>query len=1054
MGQVWARFCDFKGKTGVNGGEGMESYVNSYSVKIIPTNNTRTFTLMNIPFKIFPTTGFKNSQFQILINNNSIEKIEIEYNGKIIKQIKDISDNNFVLTELKNAGKYIAKCYHEGKVYEQIFEIFDSIRLGSGELKQCYTFDEIEYDFYLMKDRLLIYHKEAEKLFTENYFPSEIHKIDKNYLLFITKYIKNGEDCAAYAIYSLASFEIEFELNKDYTQILFNEDDCLLWIKDVEERMVIGYDLRNFNNNLFQTIKYNYEKVYYHAKGYCLFIETKKNLIICSIKTKKEISFEKDENLSLDNNGTIILNYDDRIVIKNLSNEYQTEFSIKKQEEFKFDTNDFFYLDKKMICENEENAQEKYLYLINKHKPSNEISGDYFKKYLTGDERITSSGYVHQFYPFKDEVYIVKVTKSKTLSSIIYRKRNSNVWQDDIEIKSDVTCQILSCKRNGPLVTAYTLKEVPNIIYSKNKLLFKLSGKTIVLDINSNEITEIGVVIKYLKTTYKEYIFLEAANDSMSIIDLDKIGDPISVKCQVFNLDNFNKSKVLWFANLSNPEYISLDSLELYTGKPIPNYSDDLKELKYKSINEVEFNKTFFKIKNLGLFDIKTSKRISGIVGEIVSSSESFTKVISRRSNILYLNTLNINTHHYESNEIDLPTNNYDEAYLSPNGQFLVLKKSSDEYSLFDIELNEETRFFSGKFLSFSNEGNIIYQEGTNRSAVVIDPLTFENITPDNYHYYRFVSPDGKLYSQLSNSIRYYHNIKKEYVSKEKYDELRDLLSPYSKKYVRSSNGNIEFRQWYFEKYNEYFKDKNIDDISYVLVENIIDARKYIEIGIVGTDVKVPIEFPKDLTFYNYSAFSYDNMYFAYVGKPSDRGLIVFIKIYFDEKNKILEIKETREIRKPRKAAWVCAFSSNGYFATYDSIPVTFLIKMGDNFFEEKTDLLPNEPEKNGVLFTKQNDWTEIPRRNFLCFSASGSLIALSNQGYDPISIGGNGHRSANSLHIALTETGKIKFSFNDHGALIKTDMSKKIIFVAFSEDESKIMSLSTDGVVIVRNLN
>jgi hypothetical protein len=106
-----------------------------------------------------------------------------------------------------------------------------------------------------------------------------------------------------------------------------------------------------------------------------------------------------------------------------------------------------------------------------------------------------------------------------------------------------------------------------------------------------------------------------------------------------------------------------------------------------------------------------------------------------------------------------------------------------------------------------------------------------------------------------------------------------------------------------------------------------------------------------------------------------------------------------------------------------------------------------------GNLFTRNSDWTEIPNKSFLCFSPSGRSIALSNQGYDPLSIGGNGHKASNSLHIASTETGNINISFNDHGAIIKTDISKKIIFVAFSEDESKIMSLSIDGVVIVRNL-
>jgi hypothetical protein len=57
-------------------------------------------------------------------------------------------------------------------------------------------------------------------------------------------------------------------------------------------------------------------------------------------------------------------------------------------------------------------------------------------------------------------------------------------------------------------------------------------------------------------------------------------------------------------------------------------------------------------------------------------------------------------------------------------------------------------------------------------------------------------------------------------------------------------------------------------------------------------------------------------------------------------------------------------------------------------------------------------------------------------------------------VHIAKTGNGQIIDSFTGHGDKIQDNKTKKVTFVAFSEDESRIMTLSSDGVVIIRNIN
>ena len=160
--------------------------------------------------------------------------------------------------------------------------------------------------------------------------------------------------------------------------------------------------------------------------------------------------------------------------------------------------------------------------------------------------------------------------------------------------------------------------------------------------------------------------------------------------------------------------------------------------------------------------------------------------------------------------------------------------------------------------------------------------------------------------------------------------------------------------------------------------------------------------------------------------------------------------------RKLKNAAWVCGFSKTGYFATYDSNPVTYLLKVDEELFKYKTDeieLRENTYNSKSNISHQYDKWNKINGKNFLCFSPSGEYLALSEQGYEPLTLGGYGHQESNAVHIANTETVRIIDSFTGHGEKIKYNKKKKVTFVAFSEDEKRIMTLSSDGVVVIRNL-
>ena len=105
-------------------------------------------------------------------------------------------------------------------------------------------------------------------------------------------------------------------------------------------------------------------------------------------------------------------------------------------------------------------------------------------------------------------------------------------------------------------------------------------------------------------------------------------------------------------------------------------------------------------------------------------------------------------------------------------------------------------------------------------------------------------------------------------------------------------------------------------------------------------------------------------------------------------------------------------------------------------------------------LYHTYKNWNVIPKKNFLSFNSSGKFLALSEQGYDPLTLGGYGHQESNVVHIANTETGEVINSFNGHGEQIHSSRSKKVQFVAFSDDDKRLMTLSKDGVIFIREIN
>ena len=430
-------------------------------------------------------------------------------------------------------------------------------------------------------------------------------------------------------------------------------------------------------------------------------------------------------------------------------------------------------------------------------------------------------------------------------------------------------------------------------------------------------------------------------------------------------------------------------------------------------------------------------------------------KLLSRIGNVYKYYVCNNNGEWEFKKIIDLSEEKHTRAAMSSDGKYLVFSKGGNKYALYDIEKQKEETILTGNFVDADKTGHFIFSD-QKRQLRIYDPKTL-NWVKDIPYYYTFVSPDGKLYAKTSMISKYVTKWDMKEISKEdyfayssKYNFPTDRFFPADEYRLRRQK-LISEKHEYFESFFKKENEKEWVFSRFEFTESFIDRKQYVIVGIVGTDTVLEIGLDTHLDYLNYVSFSYDNTYVGIVGKPMDNGYLKLVKITFDEDKEILKIdKNICDMQIARKATWTCSFTKFGLFGTYDSMPNLYLIET-DAF-----SILNKEGNNN---FNVLKDNFCIPNRSLMCFSESGKYMALSVQGYEPLSLGGKGHVPSNKMFICRTDTHEEieEWSYQGEGIskLLPDDSySKNLIQAGFSFDDKKIMTVTGDGVVIVRNLH
>lgn len=1019
---------------------------------------------MKRPFNIFPSIGYRNSQFQIVSSVDNL-KIDIYDQDKIVKSIEANSKNPTLLTSLSTTGKLIAKCNFNNTVFQQELEIKEAFRLGSSEFKKAFVFDDTEYSFFLMKDRLLLYDEKKKISLTENHYsPTEIHKINRTNFLFVTRVGNSASGIINLGIYNTETFSLVGELLNDYREIKILADNNKAWLYNIKSKTIHCYELAHQTNKYLTELKSfeNFNDYFLDDAAQNIYINHNEVLQFLNLKNlHKSLEITKKANNAIDKLGNAFTLENSTLkctsLLTNYSETVNPDFKVSLQSE------NFIHIGKDIKSEEE---------LTDLNKKAEEIKEEvisslpdtktYHYHALPESQRISETYTTHKVYPTKNGVFIIQKRITRDFNGVTLKKYQTNWTATPYKIENtELTLLLFKSGKAEILIDRtpnLTVHEYQNdmlaVNYQSTKILFSGRNKITLNNEDSVELFTINDIGYFLIKSKERYSLFRSNNLNKAILE----------QIEILNSDLFEKHQIIWYRGkakyISNTKYLNAFDLKNCTRILIDEQK--VQHSLFKDSFDFKFFEKYALSSNQIVFNPETLEIKDAFISNIESHSKQLNKIVSHRTNNIYLSKFNPQIGKYELSEISIDDNKYRESYLSPDGQFLVLQDESNKYSFYDIEKGETINFISGNFLAFRNDGSLIVEQDGTRAVKIIDPKTFQDITPPNYHHYRFMSPDGKLYAQVSSKVRYFHKLNGKEIKADEVARIRqDLDEPsfflQEEEREKAKIKVTKNRKEIYDSFKNQFEEIGIEDYNKITSQSVVKVEKFTEIGITGTNIITEVHFPDDLAFYNYSAFSYDNKYFGYVGKPSSNGLIHLFKIDFDEVNSKLIVSDTYLSRYPRYASWVCGFSQTGYFATYDSTPDTYILFVDDGLFDSKTtevELRQNIYKSKTNIYHTYNKWNEIKGKNFLCFSPTGNFLALSEQGYEPLTLGGYGHQESNVVHIAKTGSGQIIDSFTGHGDKIKDNKTKKVTFVAFSEDEMRIMTLSSDGVVIIRDIN
>lgn len=502
-------------------------------------------------------------------------------------------------------------------------------------------------------------------------------------------------------------------------------------------------------------------------------------------------------------------------------------------------------------------------------------------------------------------------------------------------------------------------------------------------------------------------------------------------------------------------------------------------EIKY-NYEDVEtkkcFNNMFYESLNIVGF-----YRLSGYTGDFVHSQDGIVRTmpstkdrliaISEQCNYAVTRSedgITLLKYDVESEEwkysalkkMNIDESFYCKAVFCSDGENIIYQKKGKEFFFRQIGSEEETQFEpQGSVIKRTINGYIPYINfDTHRNPVYVDPVSLTRIEAAAADQFTFQSIDGTIKHLSYNLEKYRDKRTQKYVTKKFYDDFvskydytshcgyvngiwscsYDKTDPHAKEVINNRT------KYYYT--NRFWLDEVLKSVCYrtrgaqnlinefIEMDSVCDTlffekEFYVREEMNGEFIDIPL--PNRLLFLNYVSYSHDNKYIIISGRFPMNSFKKGLALVYDVTARKIIYEQTNTM-----AVWLGAFSKQGMAAYYDSTPCSFVAQDVNS----------------------EHAFHEIKNRSFLTFSPSGKFIALSRQGYIPYGSGAPhwGHQPSKDVYIAKSDSPMNEIAhYCDHGDEIEgVRTGSSVASATFSKDDKKLMTVSRDGVVVIRNLH
>lgn len=989
-------------------------------------------------FNIYPHHGYLNTDITIVSLTGKKDMIvDCAHETTGLKALYSLTDGQLSLR--LPAGKHIFSYCTEGGVQSEEVTIEDAIKLGGGSINGGCLSNKSPWGVIRMTDRIYFHNSETgEEFYEMSVSPEEIRFLNKDNILFYSK--NNG--------YSIYSFDKRTIIREFREQPLFEDTEKLIF-KESDKGLIV-FDIKN---SAFQETAIIASFFAINKETGKLYYSEDRDIISFDIHSVSEVSRNRlsYELISILPSG--------HYVCRQCYSNGKTSIHIFSIE----DGNKLCSLSTKhqvVSCNGVE--FENVAELISKRAE--------FCKALAPSQRWAIS----ICYSIIKDIVVVKGTAYYSVSNHTRVEYNE---EKNIELHNSKTDLII------PLGYGHSMTSMGN------KFVLCESGRITLLD-------EGIKVQEYEGTLNGSYI---EGKGSHSLLDLE--GNVIAQGQLLFGLKARDRASYRTYnVNLVSLGYYGIKDSEIIRlcrlGKDTPLISfKDTSAYIHKGIlivNPLDSAETSAAVCHNTITEIASTD-----IPHVVITSEDMSQYILNMEESLYRKIPGCkNNEPVRILSKLFDPSKYKEALFTSDGNDIVFSDGTNKFYHQNIKTGVKTAFDPGNFIRHINGYKPVIDISHDKPRI-IDPVSGQMIASKAD--YAFYSPDGRYNIDSSNSnagdgvgfIEYFHKHINSTMSRGEFQEIARLNTPSffsADEHLQKERLQYmkEHPTWFIEdirkEYN-IFRDKNRvlqltpehivmyankdddtripyaerDAIAYYVKfkkefsDAVVRVNEYLKLHISGEISTRKIDLGIPLWFLNYVSFSFDGKMMSVAGRypdntqDEDSGSISGLFLLYDiEKDKITFRKTNTN------AVWVSAFNKDNLVACYDSCPGSYI--MDAETPDSKIIRMENDSHAG------QN---RILGRSFLCFSPSGKLMAMSKQGYVRYENATEerpwGHQPSTCVYIRSSKDLNNDIAqFNDHGSGISgvATRARTVSMVAFSPDDSKMLSVSNDGVVVVRNLH